>query len=171
MVPRNWLSRRSHVNRSQSREAPADRTLADALAHHQAGQLAEAKRLYGDALAAAPDSIDALHLLGVIECQEGNPERAADLIGKAVALRPGFVADAHSNLSVALKDLGRLQEAVAACHKALAINPDFAEAYSNLGQALKELGRLDEAVAAQQQGIALQPNSASPGKLTRAGRV
>ena len=147
------------MNTSQSREAPADRVLADALAHHQAGQFAEAKRLYGEALAAAPDSVDALHLLGVIECQEGNPERAVDLIGKAVALRPGF-ADAHSNLGAALKDLGRLPEAVAACHKALAINPDFAEAYSNLGRALNELGRLDEAVAAQQQAIAPQPASA-----------
>jgi protein O-GlcNAc transferase len=147
------------VNRRQSREAPAETALGEALSHHRAGRLAEAKRLYGEALAAAPDSVDALHLLGVIECQAGNSERAADLIGKAVVLRPGF-ADAHSNLSVALKDLGRIDEAVAACHKALAINPDFAEAYSNLGRALKELGRLDEAVAAQQQAIALQPTSA-----------
>ncbi len=147
------------MNRSQSREAPAKTALGGAFSHHRAGRFAEAERLYGDALAAAPDSVDALHLLGVTECQAGNPGRAVDLIGRAVALRPGF-ADAHSNLSVALKDLGRLDEAVASCHKALAINPDFAEAYSNLGRAFKELGRLDEAVAAQQQAIALQPVSA-----------
>ena len=137
----------------------ADTLLGEALSHHQAGRLAEAKRLYGETLAGEPDNVDALHLLGVIECQEGDASRAAELIGHAVALRPGF-ADAHSNLSVALKDLGRLDEAVAACHKALAINPGLAEAYSNLGRALKDQGRLDEAVAAQNQAIALQPRSA-----------
>ncbi|MFP6744436.1 MAG: hypothetical protein VCB77_04515 [Alphaproteobacteria bacterium] len=46
----------------------ANCVLGQALSHHQAGRLAEAKRLYSETLAAARDNVDALHLLGVIEC-------------------------------------------------------------------------------------------------------
>ena len=55
----------------------ANGMLGQALSHHQAGRLAEAKRLYGETLAAAPDNVNALHLFGVIECQADNPRRAA----------------------------------------------------------------------------------------------
>ena len=64
----------------------------------------------------------ALHFLGVIAHQEGDAHWAMELIGKAIVLRPGF-ADAHSNLGTALVQQGKLDEAVAAYHKALCIAP------------------------------------------------
>ena len=45
-------------------------------------------------------------------------------------------AEAHNNLGVALHEQGRLDEAIAACRRALALRPDYAEAHSNLGVAL-----------------------------------
>ncbi len=42
----------------------------------------------------------------------------------ALALKPDY-AEAHNNLGNALKDLGRLEEAVATYHKALALKPDY----------------------------------------------
>ena len=59
-----------------------------------------------------------------------------------------------------LKELGRLDEALASYNQAIALKPDYAEAHSNLGNTLKELGRLDEAEASYTQAIALKPDFA-----------
>jgi len=72
-----------------------------------------------------------------------------------VALAPHF-SEAHSNLGVALFELGRLEEAVVAFNQAIATKPDSAEAYSNLGYALQELGRHDEALSALRRAVALR---------------
>jgi len=45
--------------------------------------------------------------------QKGDAHQATALIGKAIALRPDY-AEAHYNLGIALKDQGKLDEAVAA---------------------------------------------------------
>jgi hypothetical protein len=52
---------------------------------------------------------------------------------------------------------GRLDEAVAACRKALELKPDLPNAYDILGNTLREQGRLDEAVAALRKEIELEP--------------
>ena len=55
-------------------------TLSTAVAHHQAGRLDEAERLYRAALAATPDNADALHFLGLLTHQrEGGAEAVAML--------------------------------------------------------------------------------------------
>ena len=77
----------------------------------------------------------------------------------AIRLKPVF-AEAHSNLGNVLKDLGRLDDAIAAYNNAIQLKPDFAEAHSNLGNALQDLGRLDEAVAAYNQAIRFKPDFA-----------
>jgi predicted O-linked N-acetylglucosamine transferase (SPINDLY family) len=59
-----------------------------------------------------------------------------------------------------LKDLGRLDEAVAAYVTAIRIQPDFAEAHSNLGAALRRLGRFDDAINAYDNAIRLKPDYA-----------
>ena len=46
----------------------------------------------------------------------------------------------------ALKDQGKLDEAIEAYNKALSLKPDYAEAYNNMGNALKEQGKLEEAI-------------------------
>ena len=69
-------------------------------------------------------------------------------------------AEAHSNLGVTLKELGRLDEAEVSYKKAIALKPDLAEAHSNLGNTLKKLGRLDEAEVSNTQAIALKPDYA-----------
>ena len=55
-------------------------------------------------------------------------------------------AEAHNNLGNALKGLGKLDEAVASYHKALAIKPDLADAHSNLAIVLNSCGRQSEAL-------------------------
>lgn len=50
---------------------------------------------------------------------------------KTAQLLPGDAA-AHYNLGVALKSLGRLDEAVASYRRAVSLKPDYVEAHSNL---------------------------------------
>jgi len=66
--------------------------------------------------------------------------------------------EVHANLGNALVDQGKLDEAVAAFRRAIALRPNFAEAHSNLGDALQDEGQLEEAIAAYGRAIALRPN-------------
>ena len=76
-------------------------TLADALALHRAGKLAEAGSLYDRVIDQHPEQPDALHLRGVVYMQLGELREAVRLIGKAIVLRPDD-ATFYSNLAAAL---------------------------------------------------------------------
>ena len=66
--------------------------------------------------------------------------------------------EAWYNRGIALKDLGRLEEAIASCDKALEIKPDNDQAWVNRGFALKNLGRLEEAIASYEQAVKIKPD-------------
>jgi protein O-GlcNAc transferase len=135
-----------------------DQDFAQALAHHQAGRLAEAERLYRRVCAADPNHVPALHRLGVVAHQLGRPD-AVDILARAVKLRPD-IAEVHNDLGVVLGARGRLAEAAAAFERAAALRPDYAEAHNNLAAALRRLGRTEQAVAHYQRVAALAPNAA-----------
>ena len=59
--------------------------------------------------------------------------RLLRLTTKAISLKPDY-ADAYINMGVALKDQGKLEEAIEVYNKALSLKPDYAEVYSNMGQ-------------------------------------
>ena len=127
--------------------------LADALTHHQAGQLTEADRLYKKILAFQPQHADSLHLLGVIAIQRQRYDSAVHLIGAAVTIDPTAPAY-HSNLGTALHAAGRLAEASESFHRALTLKPDYPEAHNNLGLTLKDQGRFGEAADCYRAAIA-----------------
>jgi tetratricopeptide (TPR) repeat protein len=60
----------------------------------------------------------------------------------------------------ALQELGKLEEAIEAYNKALAIKPDYAEAYNNMGVTLKDQGKLEEAIEAYNKALAIKPDYA-----------
>jgi protein O-GlcNAc transferase len=134
-------------------------TLATALAHHQAGDLVEAAALYRRVLSANPRQKDALHLLGVLEFQEGRNESAIDLIGQAIAI-DGRQAMFHNNLAAACRALGRFSEACAGYERAVQLKPDYVDAWSNLSTVLCALGRASDAETACRRAIALSPDFA-----------
>ena len=63
-------------------------------------------------------------------------------------------------MGVTLKEQGKLEEAIEAYNKALAIKPDYAEAYNNMGIALQEQGKLEEAIEAYNKALAIKPDYA-----------
>ena len=131
-----------------------------AFARHQAGDLAEAERLYRRALTSDPRHADSLHLLGLVCARTGRADDAIALIGEAVRLRPDFDL-AHYNLGNVLSRVGRAEEAVQAYRRAVAIRPDTPTVLVNLGAALRGLGRSAEAVEAYRRALARDPRSAA----------
>jgi len=127
------------------------------LEHQQAGELAEAERIYRSVLTTEPNNAEALHLLGTIAAQVGKPEAAVELIRKAISLRPSS-AYFLNNLGNALKALGRTKEAEESYRKAIAIDPDFAEAHCGLGHLLHRVRRFGEAVESYDRALVLKPN-------------
>src|SRR5262249_42144294 len=112
------------------------RAMQQAVAHHQAGRVDIAEKAYREGLRADKRNADALHLLGVLALQAKREQEAADLISKAIMIRPQ--PEFFVNLSQAYKGLGRLNECLDACRRAVAGNPNVPEAWNNLGSALKD---------------------------------
>ncbi|NYZ15421.1 tetratricopeptide repeat protein [Azospirillum sp. RWY-5-1] len=137
---------------------PAE-ALPRAVALHEAGRLADADALYAAILDADPRNADALHLRGLIACQTGRFEVAADLIGRAIRAG-GRVADHHANHAYALQALGRWAEAEAAARRALRLNPALPEAANTLGNALTLQGRHEEALRAYREALRRRPGYA-----------
>jgi tetratricopeptide (TPR) repeat protein len=133
--------------------------MANALALHQAGRLAEAEKIYQRILAAQPGHFDSLHLLGVILFQRGNHAKAVQQIDIALKKNPDNVV-ALNNRGNALLALSRFEEALASYDRALALRPDYADALCNHGAALHELKRYDQALASCDRTIALRPDYA-----------
>jgi protein O-GlcNAc transferase len=79
---------------------------------HQAGRLGEALERYKRILGADPGHAPTLHMTGVLAFQNGQNDVAIDLISKARDAGLGS-ATLHSNLGLALRAAGRIDEAIA----------------------------------------------------------
>jgi len=138
--------------------APSAHALVDtALAAHRRGDLDAAERGYRAALTLEPDAPLAVHYLGVVAYQRGQPADALPLLERAVALVPGE-PEFHNNLGLVLAALDRHADAIGAYRRALVLRPAHAIAWSNLGLALTASGQLDDAIDALSRAIALAPD-------------
>ncbi|HLH97399.1 MAG TPA: tetratricopeptide repeat protein [Xanthobacteraceae bacterium] len=122
---------------------------------HRQGNLAAAERLYLKMLEAQPDHFDALHLLGVLRCQQGRFTEALALIGGARKKNPGF-PPVHLNYGLALDALKRREDALSCFDQALALAPDYAEAHYNRGVVLRALDRTVEALASFDRALSIR---------------
>jgi tetratricopeptide (TPR) repeat protein len=86
-----------------------------------------------------------LHIVGAYA-------QAVALFERSIAIHP--TAEGHTFLGWSLSHLGRTEEAIAECKKAIAIDPDFGNPYNDIGVYLIDLGRPDEAITWLEKAIA-----------------
>lgn len=132
--------------------------LNTALAHHQAGRLADAKALYTRILAKQPKHPDALHFMGLLACQIGQSEAGIALMRESIASHASPIY--YNNLGNALRDARKLDDAVLAYRRAVELQPDYADAHNNLGNALREKGDAAAALTSCARAIELKPGYA-----------
>ena len=123
------------LRQGQSSQAEA---LLRALQHHEAARF------------------DALHLLGLLHLQRKDATEALRFLEQADQLRPGL-APLLNNMGIALRELGRPQDALACYERALASQPDYVEALVNRGNAQRELGQPEAALDSYASALARQP--------------
>ena len=78
-----------------------------------------------------------LHLAGAYE-------EAIKRFEESIELHP--TAEAHTFLGWSMSYLGRLEEAIEECKKAIEVDPDYGNPYNDIGVYLIDLGRPDEAI-------------------------
>jgi predicted O-linked N-acetylglucosamine transferase (SPINDLY family) len=146
----------------------AQSALDAALAHHRAGRLGEAQRLYQNALELEPRLPDAHFLLGVIAQQTGSIDAAIERFERAVQLAPDRPAF-RTNLGDALRRVGRLSDAVTHLVEASQLRPDLPEPVFNLGLVMEDAVERDLALLFYEGANTLKPGVAAiEGKLQRA---
>jgi predicted O-linked N-acetylglucosamine transferase (SPINDLY family) len=128
------------------------------------GKFHEAAANLQQAVWLRPNHAHAHNHLGVVQAQQRRLDEAVMSFQQALRLKPDF-ADAQKNLSGALRDLGsamrdqgKLYEAVTCHRRALEYQPESAATYAGLGYALGAYGEVDEAIACYRRALQLEPD-------------
>jgi Tfp pilus assembly protein PilF len=82
---------------------------------------------------------------------EGDYDRAIELYQGSLALHP--TAEAHTFLGWTYHFQGRIEEAIAECKLAIAVDPDFGNPYNDIGSYLIGLGKFEEAIPWLEQAL------------------
>lgn len=139
--------------------ATVESALQTALAHHQAGRLAEAEAICRRVLEQVPDHAVALHLVGTIALQQQRPADALAPLRRAISADARQAA-VHVNLGEAHRALGQLDEARACYERAIELEPNCVEAHHNLGLAQHAAGDIAPAQRQFERAIQIQPDHA-----------
>lgn len=145
----------------------------DQAMHHAAqlqgaGRLKEAEHVITAILQTRPDHAHALHLLGLVAYQAGQPAKAVDIIQRALAVAPGE-AVFHSNVAEMSRQLGRLSDAIRHGERAVALSPSMVSGHSNLGIAYFDAGDDERARACHERALAIEPRT--PQSLNNLGSI
>ncbi|MCZ7667845.1 MAG: tetratricopeptide repeat protein [Chloroflexi bacterium] len=76
--------------------------------------------------------------------------------------RPPLCPLPHNGLGIVYRKNGRYQDAIAAYHKAIELDPNDATAYNNLGNVYSENSRYQDAINAYHKAIESRPHYAAP---------
>jgi tetratricopeptide (TPR) repeat protein len=141
---------------SGRRETPEE-LLKTGLALHQQGKVAGASRCYEKILRIDRKNFAGNYFLGLTCGQTGQYRKAAELLGRAIAINPEM-PEAHYNRGTALLELKEYADAEECFAAAVELKPDYAVAWFNRGDSLRSLERYEEALAAYDMAVALRPD-------------
>lgn len=142
--------------------------LALARGHMQRGDLAGAEALFSSLVGEHPGFADVHNELGLLYHHLGDFDRARDAFRRALALNPNYT-EAALNLAITCNDLGRYEEAQAACERARdqrfaaaegmdpAVPSRVANLHAQIGETWAEAGRWQLAAHAFEEALALRP--------------
>jgi tetratricopeptide (TPR) repeat protein len=133
----------------------AEATFQQALALHRQSRLEEARALYEQTLQWRPRHSPTWHLLGIVALQSQQPQRALELIEKAISVDPQ-IAEFHKSLGNALVLLHRSEAAIPSYERSIALRPDVAETHFKLGNAFYNTKRDEAAVTCYDKALALE---------------
>ncbi|HEY2010490.1 MAG TPA: tetratricopeptide repeat protein [Rhizomicrobium sp.] len=136
--------------------APFAHAYDQALSLHRQGRLAEADRLYVEALKLKPDLVEAHNNRGAIRQMAGDWAGALACYDAALRVRPDY-AEALANRGNVLIQLRRYDEALASFERALRLAPGRPNALNGRAGVLFKLKRFEEALAAYGQLRAIEP--------------
>ena len=125
--------------------SPAVALLEKGVEHHQIGNFGEAEKIYRTVIATNPTNPDALHLLGLIELQNGNSELAVFSIQKAIEINK-HNSTYYFNLGASYFQLSLYEQARESYIAAIKLKPSDQKSLFNLGVTLQELGNQEEAI-------------------------
>jgi FkbM family methyltransferase len=127
-----------------------------------AGRPAEAAEALRAATAHDPRHAVAHNQLGVALAAQGLYAEASESFRRSLEAGAGLpgpsAAEARHNLGLALRELGRPEEAGAEIAEALRLRPDFAEAHHSRGVVLAAQGKRDEAAACYREALRIKPD-------------
>ena len=125
------------------------------LHHLGAGQLLDAQLCCQQALELDPGHADSLYLMGLISLQSRQHDHAVAWLSQAIRQTPKI--DYLTSLGFTLKQMGRLDDALAVFDKAIQLKPDDAELWKHLGGVLLALDRGAEALLSYQHALSIDP--------------
>jgi tetratricopeptide (TPR) repeat protein len=123
--------------------------------YHVQGNLVAARKGYEDIIKSTPKYADALHMLGVLCCQERAFPQAVGYLQRALLLAKNPVF--FYSLGVAHQEMGSLDLAEQSYLGALKLRPSYAEALYNLGNLMRTQHKNAEALGFYDQAIKLNP--------------
>ncbi|MES1946165.1 hypothetical protein C84B14_02426 [Salinisphaera sp. C84B14] len=135
--------------------------LAEGVALHRAGRLAEAEGCYRRIKRRDPDYAEALRMRALVAHQQREPDSAVKLLRRAVEHQPSNPVYHHS-LGGLLRALGDSTGAIAAFRRAWALQPDRAENGLDLGDALAQAGDSEAALAVYAEVCRARPALLAP---------
>jgi tetratricopeptide (TPR) repeat protein len=136
-------------------DARAQAALAEALADRQ--ELDEADALVADALARAPLDPEVHRVHGAIREVHADYAQAVDAYRRALELELG-AAHRHLSLGLALRSLGRHEEAATVCTRAVDLSPTNARAHGCLGLVALAQGQINRAIPLFERALELDPS-------------
>lgn len=153
----NRNQRRLKNKTRPGRPDPFAPQLAEARQLCAVAQWYEAEQVYRAILQRDPQHAEAWHQLGLLALQAEQRQIALDAFGRAARHAPDDYRH-HYRQGVALKDVGRPEEAEAVLRTALRLHRKDPAVLSDLGLVLSYQGRFDEAIEAYRKAIRLKRN-------------
>ncbi len=141
-------------------KALIDEQVKNLLDYYNSGQKNEAEELALSITEKFPDNQFSWKVLGVLWLKNNEISKAFYAMNKAIELSPSDPSSLY-NLGLALKEIGKLDEAEETYRKVIKLKNNYPEVHNNLGVVLQAMGRTEEAQKSFKEEISNNPSYAS----------